>query len=115
MTKNSLLLELFLVLFLLIAGDCVSTYLCLTTFSERYLAWEANPVTAWLFAAIGLLPGLSLMLVGKSLMFIPLYKLAQLSRGLYRFILLGTLLAVLLTAWVNYNNWSLYTLLLERI
>jgi hypothetical protein len=39
-------------------ADNATTYLCLRAPVEGYEIVEANPVAAWLFAQIGLLPGL---------------------------------------------------------
>ena len=113
MGENKLLLSIFGVLYLLVIGDCVSTYLCLTTVNEGYSAWEGNPASAWIFQQLGLIPGLGAMLVAKALGILILNALSKRSRSSYVFILVGMLGAVLITGYVNYNNWYVYSHLIS--
>jgi hypothetical protein len=45
---------------LLSAADHWTTYLCLTQEVPGWQAIEGNPIAAWLFEAVGLLPGLAI-------------------------------------------------------
>ena len=51
---------LILVVVLLTAADHVTTWLCLRTPVDGFFVYEANPLAAWLFDAVGLVPGLVL-------------------------------------------------------
>jgi len=110
---NKLLLSIFGILYLLVIGDCVSTYLCLTTFNDGYTAWEGNLVSAWLFQQLGLIPGLGAMLVAKALGIVILNVLSKRSRSNYVVVLVGMIGAVLITGYVNYNNWYVYSHLIS--
>jgi uncharacterized protein YacL len=103
------------VLFVLILGDCVSTYLCLTTPSPEYNVWEANPVSEWLFQAIGLVPGLVIFALAKAIALLIVWKWAHVSPGhmLLFLILMGGSIPV--TAYVNYNNFHIYYLLVNYV
>jgi hypothetical protein len=105
---NKLLLSIFGLLYLLVIGDCVSTYLCLTTVSDSYAAWESNPISAWIFQQLGLIPGLVAMLVVKGFGVLILNVMSKKNKSNYIVILVGMLGAVLITGYVNYNNWGVY-------
>jgi len=106
---NKLLLAIFGVLALLILGDDVSTYLCLTTPSENYNTTEANPLSAWMFGLMGIIPALTLQGVVKGGGMVVLYKMGTLwNPRTYKLIAWGMGGAVLVTLLANLNNW--YTL-----
>jgi hypothetical protein len=100
-----------LCLFLLIVGDCVSTYFCLTTASDEYQVWEFNPISDWMFQAWGLIPGLLVFVLVKGLGLIYLYKRASVSILRHKIVCVFIVGAILITGYVNYNNWSIYALL----
>lgn len=108
---KNLLVDVMTVLFLLIIGDHVSTYLCLTTPTETYKVWEVNPISAWGFGLIGLVPTLILQLVIKGVALVWAYRWAQRSMLHYRFMWFIMIGAVLITGYVNYNNFYIYMLL----
>ncbi len=47
-----------LVMLVLSVADHWTTYLCLRQPVDGWLVHEANPISSWLFASIGLVPGL---------------------------------------------------------
>lgn len=102
---SKLLLSIFGVLYLLVLGDCVSTYLCLTTPSPNHNISEANPVSAWTFSLIGLVPGLTLMAAGKAIGLVILYRLAMSKAHTYWLIAGGMSVALFITLYANLNNW----------
>ncbi len=112
--QNKFLLSVFILLYLLIVGDCVSTYFCLTASTSAYRVWEGNPVTNWLFQWVGLVPGLVLLAVAKAVGLFYLFAVAKTGRVYYLLILIGMLGATLIAGYVNYNNWSVYYHILHR-
>ncbi len=111
--ESKLLLPIFCVVLLLIVGDCVSTYYCLTTPSPGIRVWEANPLAEWLFQKVGLVPGLALHVVVKGILLVLLYRLTERSKVSRRIILGGMTGAALLMGYVNYSNWSIYLALVN--
>ena len=86
---------------LLTAADHWTTYLCLRGDVPGWLVYEANPVAAWLFSSVGLVPGLlvdTAITVG-ALVFV--HRSAQLPRG-FKTACLALLAAT--TAWAVNNN-----------
>ena len=106
--KNKLLLVISVLLYLLIIGDCISTYYCLTTPTLTYEVREGNPATAWLFQQVGLVTGLWLLLVVKAVGLVYLSAISKHCRVRYWTVLVGMVGAILVTGYVNYNNWSVY-------
>ena len=103
-------------LFVLIVGDCVSTYLCLTTPPpEGTSVWEANPISVWMFQRWGIVSGLVIFALAKAIGLIILWKWAHTSPGhmLLFLILLGG--AIPVTAHVNYNNFYIYYLMVNYV
>ncbi len=98
---------------LLVVGDHASTYYCLTTPSDGYSVTELNPLSRRLFKEIGLVRGLVLEAIIKGILMIPLYKLAQRNESNRRITLQGATVVVLIMAFVNYNNWSIYLALVN--
>lgn len=111
MAVSKPLVDVMLLLFLLIIGDNVSTYLCLTTSTETYKVWEANPISAWLFQSVGMVNGMILQLITKGIALVWLYHYSTKSMMHYRLVWFMMLGAVLITGYVNYSNWSIYALL----
>lgn len=109
------LLAILCVLFVLIVGDCVSTYFCLTTPSPGHNVWEANLVSAWMFEHWGLVSGLVIFVLAKAIALITIWKWAHVSPGhmLLFLILVGGSIPV--TAYVNYSNFSIYYLLVNHV
>lgn len=106
------LLAILCVLFVLIVGDCVSTYLCLTTPPpEGTSVWEANPISVWMFQRWGIMSGLVIFALVKAICLIIIWKWAHTSPG--HMLLFLTLMSgsVLVTAYVNYNNFYIYAML----
>ena len=108
-----LLLTILGTLSLLVIGDGVSTYLCLTTQSASYEVWEANPITNWVFSIIGIGPGLLLDTVIEIGVLIWLYFLAIRKPRWYTPVIAGTTFVALMTAYATWNNWSIYYALIE--
>jgi hypothetical protein len=109
---NKVFISVLCVVFLLVLGDCVSTYLCLSTPAPEHLnVWEANLLSAWSFQAIGLVPGLVAFIAIKAAGLVIIYNWAQ--RGSReRLIFTGLMVGVaVMTAYVNYNNFYIYHLL----
>jgi hypothetical protein len=106
------LLAILYVVFVLIVGDCVSTYLCLTTpVPESISVWEANPLSEWMFQHWGIVSGLVIFLLTKVIGLIIIWKWAHTSPGHMLLFLILMSGAVLVTAYVNYNNFYIYYLL----
>lgn len=105
------LLGLIFFYFVLNLGDCVSTYLCLTALHESYNVGEANPLSAWLFAQVGLVHGLALSSVIKVALSVWLYRLVLRQPGLLTFATLGMAFAVSSVLWANLNNWYIWSLI----
>ncbi len=100
------------VLFVFILGDCVSTYLCLTTPPPEGIAvWEANPVSEWMFQHLGIVSGLAIFVLAKGIALIIVWKWAHVSPGHMLLFLILMSGAILVTAYVNYNNFYIYYLL----
>lgn len=108
---SNFLLVLFSLLYLLIIGDCVSTYLCLTTISDTYRVWEGNLISAWLFELVGLVPGLVLFALVKAVGLVWLYRLAMKSERRYIWIVSMMSVAFCITAYANFNNWRILHLM----
>ena len=106
------LLAILCVLFVLIVGDCVSTYLCLTTpVPEGLSVWEANPISEWMFQRWGIVSGLTIFVLSKGIALIIVWKWAHTSPGHMLLFLVMMSGATLITAYVNYNNFYIYYLL----
>ena len=106
MGASKLLLSIFGALTLLILGDDISTYLCLTAAAPDYVVSEANPLSAWMFGLIGIIPALALQGVVKGAGMAILYKMATLwSPRTYKLIAYGMGFAVVVTLGANLNNW----------
>lgn len=97
--------------FLLVIGDCVSTYLCLSTVSEQYRVYEANLLSDLVFGWVGMVPGLVIMGIGKALGLVFLCLVYARRPKRRAVVILGLLFLVLMTAYVNANNWSIYWML----
>ena len=110
------LLVILCVVFALVVGDCVSTYLCLTApVLEEIEVWEANPLSEWLFQTIGLVPGLLAFVAVKAAGLVIIYHWGKRSPGeclLWSVMMVG---AALITAYVNYNNFYIYYLLENHV
>jgi hypothetical protein len=92
----------------LACGDCVSTYLVLTTPTETYRVWEGNVLSAWLFAQVGLVQGLALATTVKALMLAGLYRLVARRADLRTLAVLGMAFAINTHLWANLNNWYIW-------
>lgn len=110
MRPQFLLGLIFFYLFLVI-GDCVSTYLCLTTPTDEYNVGEANLLSAWLFAQVGLVQGLALSTMIKATLSVWLYRIVQSRPHLLTFSTLGMAFAVSSTLWANLNNWYIWSVI----
>jgi len=113
---KNLLFVILCVLFVLIVGDCVSTYLCLTTPPpEDIRVWEVNPVSAWMFERWGIVSGLVIFVLVKAIALIFIWKWAH--RSPKRMLVSTWLMsgAILMTAYVNYNNFYIYHLLVTHV
>jgi hypothetical protein len=102
---SKLLLSIFGILYLLVLGDCVSTYFCLTVEAPGYSIYEANPLSEAVFSAVGMMEGLALMAGLKALGLVVLYKMAMNNTHTYLLIAIGMACAALITLLVNVNNW----------
>jgi hypothetical protein len=103
-------------LFLLILGDCLSTYLCLTSpVPEGWQVTEVNLISVWMFENWGLVPGLIVFATVKGIALYLMYHWVMTwplwAYRLWTLIMVG---AVILTALVNYNNWSIYAVLSQQ-
>ena len=111
---NKLLLSsLFLLLFLGL-GDCVSTYLCLSVSSPDYYVSEVNPLSAWAFDLVGIVPGLVILSAPKIAGLAVLYKLAMSRGNTYWPITGGLILSVVLVFVANINNWYILHVLTQK-
>jgi hypothetical protein len=108
---SKFLAEVMGLLFLLILGDFVSTYLCLTTPNEFYKVWEVNPLSAWMFGVMGIVPALALQAAIKGGALIWCHHWSQRSMLHYRVMWIMMLGALLITGYANVNNWQIYHLL----
>lgn len=100
-----------ILLMLLVIGDNVSTYLCLTTSSDVYHTWEANPISAWMFQAFGMIPAMLLQTVIKLAALVWVYSLIGDSRSNLRVTWVTVMLLIVVTGYVNLNNWYAYSLM----
>ncbi len=108
---SKLLPGILITLGILIIGDGISTYLCLTTPSDTYEVWEGVGPVRGLFDTIGLAPGLILIFVTKITLLVWLYRIARKGAVVYWIAVVGTLLGALFLAYANLNNWYIYNLI----
>ncbi len=112
--RNKYLISILCVAFFLVVGDCISTYLCLTTpLPEGVKVQEANLMSQWMFQYWGLVPGLMIFLAVKSISLCIIYKWAQTHHITHLFFRGTMTVTILITGYVNYNNWSIYYKLLQ--
>ena len=112
MEASRLLLPIFCVILLLVVGDNVSTYYCLTIPSDTFQVVEVNPLSRWLFQKVGLTTGLVLNGIYKGILMVPLYRLAKRSESRSKVVLFMSVVGLLIMSYANYNNWSVYYSLL---
>ncbi|KKK80344.1 hypothetical protein LCGC14_2824460, partial [marine sediment metagenome] len=87
-SRNKYLISVLWVVFFLVVGDCISTYLCLTTpVPEGVKVWEAQPLSQQIFQHWGLVPGLMIFFAAKSIFLYIVYKWAQTHRVMHLFFL----------------------------
>ena len=107
MGASKFLLAIFGVLTLLILGDDVSTYLCLTVPSPHHNVSEMNPVSAWMFGLLGIIPALALQGAVKGVGMVVLYRLAMRKPHTYKLIAWGMGIALIPSLFANVNNWRI--------
>ena len=83
-------------------ADNATTFLCLRAPVPGYEVVEANPAAAWLFDAIGLIPGLALEMAVTT---VAVAFLVWTPRVSPRVKLALLILLAVLPAWAAINNW----------
>lgn len=106
--KDGTLLRLLTLVFVLVIGDHLSTYLCLVTPNLTMTGSETNPFSQWLFINIGLAPALILQTTVKAILFYVIYRMYIYNPNYpNRQRLLNLSLWVMLVVLIitNINNW----------
>lgn len=111
MTRSQLLIISMTCLFLLVLGDCWSTYLGLITPNVGYHVWEYNQLSGWMFQTFGLIQGLVIFALVKGLGLVYLYTLSKKSAFNNKVISVMVVGAILITGYVNLSNWHIYMML----
>jgi hypothetical protein len=106
-----ILLGLTCIYLFMVFGDCVTTYLCLTTPNEAYQVWEGNLLSAWLFTQVGLVQGLALASGAKVLALVWLYRLVRHRPELAKLACLGLAVATSTALWATLNNWYIWSVI----
>jgi len=106
--NNKLLLFALSLLLLLLLGDNLSTYLCLTSPDRGHIVSEMNPISAWMFGSLGLVPSLTIQMVIKVIGVVFLYWWAKTRADTCRRITVGVSVAALMVLGANVNNWWIY-------
>ena len=107
-TKDKFLLSILSLFLLLSLGDNLSTYLCLTHSTGENITSEINPISAWMFSLIGILPWLAIQTGIKVTVVVYIYKLSIKSRSNYNRLTAAMVLVTLLVFAANVNNWWIY-------
>ena len=106
--NNKLLLFALSLLLLLVLGDNLSTYLCLTSPARGHIVSEVNPISAWMFGYLGLVPSIAIQMVLKVVGVVFLYWWARTRADTCRRITVGVSIASLMALVANVNNWWIY-------
>ena len=75
--------------------------------------WEYNQLSAWSFRVFGMVGGLVIFAAAKGLGLIYLYYLSKQNILYHKMVCVMVVIAILLTAYVNLNNWGIYVMLKE--
>jgi len=90
---------------LLVAGDGISTYLCLTQVPGGQ---EANPLVIPFINWLGVGPAMWLSGFGRSAGALWLYKMAKTGEMRRWVVLVGFTFVIALTLFANVNNWEIW-------
>ncbi len=102
--KPRTLVGLLVLLYLLVLGDTLSTYLCLGTFSNPAVI-EANPFPRWIFETMGLGLGSTALAFSKSVLLYFLYLIHEHRPKSRRVITIGVWVTLAAMTITNLNNW----------
>ncbi len=91
------------VLMVLTVGDAYTTWACLRLPVPGWDVVEANPVSAWLFGLVGLVPGLA---VDGIVTVLALWYVGNTKKATPRFKIICLLLAISVSGWAVYNNYQ---------
>ena len=105
---SKILVEVLILNLLLVLGDNLSTYLCL---NGSVATTEANPLSAWIFESVGLVEGLTISTVIKTILLYCIHLFYIYRPKLRAILMIGSWLTLFLLIYVNLNNWYIVYLL----